>query len=206
MATLTLYHGTTVGWLMQTGFRKPNFASGEFTNPHPFFFLCTQKEGAESAACKALTQVKNRYDEGSTQLTHYTYENHQVAVAPYIYEIEVCENARVLDFHAKCLSSADLHLIKKAIWLTCKRRTCRGKWAMFEALMNVHLSPKTWFAQLDRAYPCRNRMVRALGRIGFDLIRNLERDGDGQQYGEVWGLPISRVSRVTFKSCHEFKR
>lgn len=181
-----LYHGTTVGWLHVSGFGETDFAYGEFTDPHPFIFLCTQRSGAESAACKAYTKVNDRHG-NHPPFDKYHYAGNDYAVDRYVYTVNFDTQINVLDFHAEKLDNDDMTRVKTAIEL-------RASSISKMCLAYIGLT-ETWQDLLKAAFRNqRNEIVHTLGLAGFDLIRNLEPDNDGQQYGEVWALPMSKVA------------
>ncbi|SFP50372.1 hypothetical protein SAMN05216567_106426 [Variovorax sp. OK605] len=50
-----------------------------------------------------------------------------------------------------------------------------------------------------RGATARGKIIAGLTTVGFELFRNVERDGDNQGYGEVWALPWSKGHLVTIK-------
>ena len=191
-----LYHGTSVGWLAKSGFRKPVKAYGEMSDPHPYIFLCTEQGGAIKSANKACTQVATRSKINASSL--YSYNGVTYPIFPYIYQAIAANNARAIDFNDKMLSEKDRKLVLKAIWLTCDRSTFMGKYKMIMAALDLWLTPSYWYFRLESAYEDKpRRLVRVLGRLGIDLIRNYERDGDGMGYGEVWVFTVTRPWRMT---------
>lgn len=202
--TPTLYHGSTVGWLHLSGFDHASFAFGEASDPHPFVFLCTSREGAESAACKAYSKVLARSD-GKLPIEHYRYGDQPFLPERYVYRVRIAAQADVLDLAAGKLEKGDLARVRKAISLSKGSLVSRGL-ALVKAWVDLRVEPEMWQIRLTQAFEGRrNEMVRTLAQVGFDLIRNLEGDGDGQGYDEVWALPLCRVSCVSVLEPEIFK-
>ena len=57
--TLVLFHGSSVGWIHLSGFQKNDFWYGELASEAPFVYLCSNNDGAVSAAYKACAQVRD---------------------------------------------------------------------------------------------------------------------------------------------------
>ncbi len=199
-----LYHGTTIGWLHLSGFGRAEFAYGECADPSPFIYLCTTREGGESAACKAYNQVQVRC-KNKPPSAHFSFRDTQYAIDRYVYEVKTKAEVEVLDFQAERLDAKDLARVKKAIKLAKKSTRCAALKTYF-VLIALRMKPRTWRNQLETACGDRHeRIVRVLSEAGFHMIKNFERDADGQQYGEVWVLPISKVSCVTLKQPVTYK-
>lgn len=184
---LTLYHGSSVGWLHLSGFMPVEFAYGELDRPSNYVFLCTKREGAESAAFKAFGKVHDR-NKSISPSNKYIYDGVQYTPGRFVYSIEVQGQARVLDFSAPVLSQSDKLLVKMAVGSTLKSLRARLSSGCWRIRNGQEL--QRW---LNHAFDDTALMVNALGQVGFDFIRNFERDGDGQGYGEVWVLPLNRV-------------
>ncbi|MCM2308478.1 MAG: hypothetical protein NDI91_13560 [Sulfuritalea sp.] len=190
----TLYHGSTVGWLHLSGFGKADFAFGEFAAANPFIYLCTQREGGDSAACKAFVQVYKRHI-NKPPLAEYCFRGTPFAIDRYVYHVTCKAQVNVLDLHAESLDEVDMKRVKQVIANASKSRL-----KSISTSFDLCLKPITWRNHLEAAFVNqRDEMVHALGRVGFQLIRNFERDGDGQEYGEVWALPMNQVACVTLQ-------
>lgn len=202
---ILLYHGTSVGWLNISGFDAPSFKYGELSGEDYFIYLCTEKYGAVSAAYKACSQVKSRHNWEKPCLTPYFYSGVQYDFRPYVYEISFPEEIRTLDFYKFSLNKEEIHKIKLAIVYARTRRISREKrlrlkvsrwWEWRRLSIELNRNPGIWGDVLHEAFDSnRRKKLCYLSYFGFDLFRNIERDGDGQGYGEVWGLS-SRAYRL----------
>ena len=196
--SILLYHGTSVGWLHVSGFHAPSFKYGELSGDDGFIYLCTEQYGAVSAAYKACTQVKSRHNWGKPSSVPYSYNDVQYEFRPYVYEISFHERIRTLDFYKLSLNKEEMHKIKLAIVYFRTRKISKenrlklklARWWEWRRLsVKLDKSPGLWEDVLHKAFDSnRRKKLCYLSYFGFDLFRNIERDGDGQGYGEVWGL------------------
>lgn len=196
---LTLYHGSTVGWLHHSGFQQAKFPYGEFTDPHPFIFLCTNESGGESAAYKGFTQVSNRNPNGPPAAS-YSYKGTNYPFGRYLYEIDIPLGTEYLDLNAKELTADERHKVFLAMSAKNKGKISQSIARIF-AQIDYIAHPNYWAERLQRKFEKdRNALVDALAKNEFCLIKNFERDGDGQKYGEVWCAPISYARNLTIKA------
>ncbi len=195
---LTLYHGSTAGWLHHSGFRQAKFPYGEFTHPHPFVFLCTNQCGGKNAAYKSYRQVGNRNPKG-LPTGSYDYEGTSYKFNPYLYEVEVPLGTEYIDFKAEKLTSAEREMVFRAMSEKSSYKISKLI-KIISAQINYLGCPKYWAEILQREFGERNALVAALANSGFYLIKNFEPDGDGQCYGEVWCAPMKYVSHLKIKA------
>lgn len=211
---ITLYHGTSVGWLHASGFDKPNFQYGELSGEDPFIYLCTERNGAVSAAYKACTQVKSRHGWKNPCLKPYVYNGVQYEFRPYVYKILFDDEVRVLDFYEKNICKEKIYKIKLAIVYARtkdfnKRKRMKQKaircWEWWKVSIKLLKFPEQWQKILHMAYSeRRDKKLYYLAYFGFDLFKNIERDGDGQGYGEVWGLSFRAYGLAKISTPENF--
>jgi hypothetical protein len=195
--TLHLYHGTSIGWLKLTGFAKALKPYGEFTIPHEFIYLATNPEGAANAAFKASKAAKKRLDDGTLLAADFVYAGTPYTVNEYVYRAEVSPNSLIFDMAVKQLSKRDLKLLRKAVWLG-RSSNLAYVGACLKNIRNPHAWRETFEEAIAVNGECPlNRQVYVLGMAGVDLIKNIERDSDGQSYGEVYALPLEKLSCVS---------
>lgn len=198
---LHLYHGTSMGWLKHIGFSKAMKPFGEFTNTHNFVYLASNREGAETAAIKATIAAKGRLSKGLLTPNDFVYNGIQYTPQECVYTVEVNEKVRVFDFANELLDKADAQLLRRALWVG--RKSLFGYCSSF---VKATATPRTWVRTLDRAITINGetslgRRVQVLSQAGADLIKNAERDSDGQNYGVVYALPLDKLDCVTILQC-----
>lgn len=197
--SLTLYHGSTVGWLHISGFKQAKFPYGEFTDPHPFVFLCTDETGGKSAAHKSFTQVSSR-NPGGPPASSYCYKGISYPFKRYLYEVDVPCGTEYLDFHAEKLTPDERRRVFLAMSAQSKGRILKS-FGQFCAQIDYIGCPNFWVERLRLKFEKdRNALVGALADNNFCLIRNFERDGDGQGYGEVWCAPMKHTDKLILKT------
>lgn len=202
-----LYHGTTVGWIDKSGFGAATVLSGELDTPASFSFLCSSRRGAEAAACKALTQVQHRLARGALSESSFQYQGVQYGIQPYIYEVELSTSAHVIDLRCNNLSLSNRLRLLDALEFLHADGPVLHRLRRLPRLLHLRWQPSAWLEILiEAAGERRNQLVHALGDAGFDLVKHIERDGDGQGYGEVHALPLSRAKCVHVRSKTVFER
>ena len=201
--TLVLFHGSSVGWIHLSGFQKNDFFYGELASEASFVYLCSNNDGAVSAAYKACAQVRSRNSwedpDQDTDLSWYKFNGERYDFSPYEYRIEFDDTIRVLDLNSTSLSSEETSNIKRAIFdaLINKievrneiSRTVKYFFTRKKIEFQFKYGTKGWKELLFEAYG-RSEFIKSLHNYGFDIVRNFHGDNDSQNYGEVWVLPMS---------------
>lgn len=186
-----------MGWLRDVGFSTDLKPFGEFTHTHKFIYLASNIEGAKNAAFKATAAARGRLTDGRLKVNDFTYNGTVYAPQESVYTVVVSEKARVFDFATELLNKEDTQLLCRAL--------CLGRKSLisyYVSLVKLLASPRDWVSILDEAISVKgnrslDRRVEVLSSAGADLIKNIERDGDGQNYGVVYALPLDKLHHAT---------
>lgn len=213
-----LFHGTTVGWLHLDRFRRTRRPTGECAEPYPFICLSHEVEGAEGAACKAYTAVmRKRSDrslwpaeaaacrdltfddraraDGRLTDSDFRFNGRSYAVSRYVYRVDTLASV-VLDLDMPPTAQQEEHVLE-AIAIVRRHQGPLAAVRRFAARPRHAPRPMSSIERLRQlAGNDRGLLVNALAAAGVDIVRNIERDGDGQNHGHVYALPFSRADKV----------
>jgi hypothetical protein len=217
-----LYHGTCLSHI-PNGFQIQDEPFGESFRPFSFIFLATNFAGAENAAFHSRRKANERIQEGDLSPTAFTTKNCDFPPRAYVYEVKI-HNARVFDWgdNSPEIEINEIERIIQVLMFYHKSDGIRGQLEFYKRrimFLNKHLQLKDWIKFVIVKYNEANSinsktmpipiwpetLVDFFKAADYDLVKNIERDGDGQNYGEVWALilPPTRPKTHTILSRHD---
>jgi hypothetical protein len=199
-----LFHGTSVGWLMQDGFRIPYRPFGEAGDPpRKFIYLCSNPLGAETAAWQAFNSASRRLKDGDLTLSDFSFQNNPYPPAKYVYEVEFQDSVNEIDLYAKELNFQGTCRICKGLVIRalCKSPLTLWRLPFFYYQFRRHPSTLDTWIRKSLFYACGlndddGKVVELLTEAGFDLVTNIH-SGDSYNYNVVYAL-IVRVQGAAF--------
>lgn len=202
MPTL-LFHGTSVGWLELSGFQRPSKAFGGADPPHKFIYVCSNPEGARSAAFESFDSVTRRLSENRLQNSDFSFESKHSPPGRFVYEVVICSSARYLDLNSpptvptigKVTWSLFLASFRNLIYGGPIRALFCGVKALFQLCKSAatRKSSILWIQGALRGScginPTDDAVVKLLEDSQFDLIGNIH-TGYENSYKTVYALIV----------------
>lgn len=205
---MILYHGSSVGWLDRSGLGRTKHPFGEALPPHDFAYLSATRAGADKAASIAHTAAISRIGDETCplELKHFYFESTLYPPRPTVYIVDIPADILMFDWSTEdLLEKADWERIKKALWHCHCASGCGSQIEYYLRYVKHCFYKNKWKEWVDFVIanylsgPTADRRVYFFERAGYELIKNLEKDADGQGYGAVYGLVLPRVGNARCK-------
>jgi hypothetical protein len=217
------FHGSPVGWIDRTGFKRHGYGFSESLTQHNFVYLAASPIGAHKQAVKAASLSAERV--AAKQLSQSAFkrrvgsrafhnnQTRQYKVKPYLYQVEILNPIEIAwplsGGSPPILSCAQRLMVFRGLWLSGFYALLKRDWlcAFVRSLWVCslgYLLADNWCDRVDaqaewlrkhiqrrqplQSVPIQDGRAIVLGAGGFNLVKDIEGDGDGMGYKSVHGM------------------
>ena len=140
----------------------------------------------------------DQFSIGSLSASDFTIKNitHVPGPGAYLYKIVVHSCAKIFDWKSTEWSVSDVSAIKRVLKKYHSQGGLSGELEYFARTLNLRPCTESWKSWIEFAVKSYDRSSKPyLDKLSdffleaeYDFLKNIEGDGDSQNYGEVWSL------------------